>query len=260
MKRSGRFAGYARGRRAWALLPGLALSLLAFPARAVGPGGSEDLLSRPVVLLLAIAAVSLLPFVFMAATAFVKISTVLQIARSALGTQGVPSNVVVMALAGCLTLLAMAPVGSRMQERAAPLLENRALSTTDLVSKGVSAVVPPLIDFWKANATPRQKQRFFELARAARPPAERDRVQPDDLTLLLPAFIVSELERAFALGVAVFLPFLVIDLVVGNLLLALGMQMVSPTQVSLPFKLLLFVAVDGWGLLAQALVLGYAPG
>ena len=82
----------------------------------------------------------------------------------------------------------------------------------------------------------------------------------DDLTVLVPAFVVTELLEAFALGFALYLPFLIIDLVVSNVLLALGMQMTSPNQVSLPFKLLLFVAIDGWGLLAQVLVTGYKPG
>ena len=82
-------------------------------------------------------------------------------------------------------------------------------------------------------------------------------MQRDDLTVVVPAFVVSELLAAFALGFAIYLPFLVIDLVVANVLLALGMQMLNPTQVSLPFKLLLFVAIDGWGLLAQTLVTGY---
>ncbi len=82
-------------------------------------------------------------------------------------------------------------------------------------------------------------------------------VSGDDLTVLVPAFVVTELTEAFAIGFLIYLPFLVIDLVVSNVLLALGMQMMSPTQVSLPFKLLLFVAIDGWGLLARSLVAGY---
>ena len=98
------------------------------------------------------------------------------------------------------------------------------------------------------------------MARSARQGAEREQVGREDLVVLIPAFVVSELTKAFALGFALYLPFLVIDLVIANVLLALGMQMLSPTQVSLPFKLLLFVAVDGWGLLAQTLVSGYRAG
>ena len=118
----------------------------------------------------------------------------------------------------------------------------------------------PIRDFLRANASGRERSRFYEIARAARPANERDRVGKDDFVILVPAFVVSELIAAFAFGFALYLPFLVIDLVVSNVLLALGMQMMNPTQVSLPFKLLLFVAIDGWGQLAQALVTGYRVG
>jgi type III secretion protein R len=123
-----------------------------------------------------------------------------------------------------------------------------------------SATAEPLRAFLKANASERERGRFFEIARAARPEPERAAVGRDDLVILVPAFVVTELLEAFALGFALYLPFLVIDLVVSNVLLALGMQMMTPSQVSLPFKLLLFVAIDGWGLLAQALVTGYRTG
>jgi type III secretion protein R len=217
--------------------------------------------AEPISLLLALGALSLLPFAFMTVTAFVKISTVLQIVRGAIGAPNVPSNVIVMALAGTLTLLAMAPVGSRIAARAAPLIEpGREQSTSAWVLGFVDATREPIRAFLRENTTKREKGRFYEVARAARPVAERDAVGRDDLVVLVPAFVVSELIEAFALGFALYLPFLVIDLVVANVLLALGMQMLNPTQVSLPFKLLLFVAVDGWGLLAQALVSGYSAG
>jgi type III secretion protein R len=208
------------------------------------------------VILLALAA--LLPFAFMTLTAFVKISTVLQIVRGAIGAQNIPSSTVIMALAGALTLLAMAPVSTRIEQRARPLFEPGAERDTGAwVIALAAATREPIRDFLRANATLREKGRFFEIARAARPASERDHVDRDDFVILVPAFVVSELIAAFALGFALYLPFLVIDLVVSNVLLALGMQMMNPTQVSLPFKLLLFVAVDGWGQLAQALVTGY---
>jgi type III secretion protein R len=221
-------------------------------------GGVDDFLSRPIVLVVALALVSLLPFAFMTVTAFVKIATVLQIVRSAIGAQNVPSNSVVMALAAALTLIAMAPVGERIVARATPLLAGKAtLETVVLVEKGIDAVREPMRDFLKSNASETERARFLDVARSARSPEERTSVGPDDLTVLVPAFVVTELTEAFAIGFLVFLPFLVIDLVVSNVLLALGMQMMSPTQVSLPFKLLLFVAIDGWGLLARSLVAGY---
>ena len=219
----------------------------------------DDVLGRPIALVVALALVSLVPFVFMGVTAFVKISTVLQIVRSAIGAQSVPSNTVIMALATALTLIAMAPVGQRILDRAMPLVNNRTAKddTTALIEKGIEAVREPMRDFLKNNASEKERGRFLVVAKNARPEAERAKVGADDLSVLVPAFVVTELTEAFAIGFLVFLPFLVIDLVVANVLLALGMQMLNPTQVSLPFKLLLFVAIDGWGLLAQALVSGY---
>jgi type III secretion protein R len=220
--------------------------------------GVDDLLSRPIVLVVALAIFSLLPFAFMTVTAFVKIATTLQIVRGAIGAQGVPSSTVIMALSGALTLLAMAPVGDRILARTAPLFSAKeGTDTVTLVREGIAAVREPMRDFLRANASDTERARFLGVARDSRTADERERVGPDDLTVLVPAFVVSELTAAFAIGFLIYLPFLVIDLVVSNVLLALGMQMMSPTQVSLPFKLLLFVAIDGWGLLARSLVAGY---
>jgi type III secretion protein R len=224
---------------------------------ALGAASVDELLSRPLALVVALALVSLLPFVFMTLTSFVKISTVLQIVRGAVGAQNVPSGAVVMALSAALTLLAMAPLGARILERAAPLWEGKAKDTTTLVTGFVDATRDPLRSFLHANASERERARFFDVAKKARPEAERAEVGIDDFVVLVPAFVTSELYEAFALGFAIYLPFLIIDLVIANVLLALGMQMLSPTQVSLPFKLLLFVAIDGWALLSQALVSGY---
>jgi type III secretion protein R len=240
----------------------VALSVLAPSARAA-PLAADDqaLLSSPLGLIVLLGVAAILPFAFMTLTAFVKISTVLQIVRGAIGAQNVPSNVIVMALAGSLTLLAMAPLGSRVMERAEPLLSGeRDRATGAWVVELIGAAREPVRGFLKANATARERGRFYDVARAAREPADRERVGRDDLVVLIPAFVITELIEAFALGFALYLPFLVIDLVVANVLLALGMQMLSPTQVSLPFKLLLFVAVDGWGLLSEALVTGYRLG
>jgi len=199
----------------------------------------DDLLGKPIALVVALVLVSLVPFVFMGVTAFVKISTVLQIVKSAIGAQSVPSNTVIIALATALTLIAMAPVGQRIFDRAMPLVQNRTAKddTTTLIEKGIDAVREPMREFLKNNASEKERTRFLVVAKNARNEVE--------------------LTEAFAIGFLVYLPFLVIDLVVANVLLALGMQMLNPTQVSLPFKLLLFVAIDGWGLLAQALVSGY---
>ncbi len=243
--------------RRWAL--GAAVFFAPAVAFAQGKDGApDDLLGRPLALVVALALVSLLPFAFMTLTAFVKISTVLQIVRGAIGAQNVPSNTVIMALAGALTILAMSPVGSRIHDRAKPLFEGDKVADTSAFVKGaLDATREPLRDFLKANASERELTRFYEIAKAARPEPERKDVGRHDLVIVIPAFVVTELIEAFAIGFAIYLPFLIIDLVVSNVLLALGMQMMNPTQVSLPFKLLLFVAIDGWGLLAQALVTGY---
>ena len=222
------------------------------------PTPPGDALSRPLFLVVVLALVSLLPLVFMATTAFVKISTVLQIARNAIGAQNVPSNTVILALAAVLSAVAMAPVGSAIVARGAPIVaKSGELDTPTLVAECVGAVSDPLRTFLVKNASPRETTRFLTLARASRPKEMRDAVQPRDFAVIVPAFIVSELNRAFALGVAIFLPFLVLDLVVANVLVAAGLASLSPAQVSLPLKLLLFLAVDGWGLLARALMLGY---
>jgi type III secretion protein R len=231
--------------------------MFAPPATAPAPA-LGDALARPLLLVVVLAIVSLLPLIFMATTAFVKISTVLQIAKSALGAQSVPSNTVVLALAAVLSAVAMAPLGSAIAARGAPILARaQTADTPTLIVEGVAAIAEPLRGFLRANATPKETARFLGLARATRPEETRAEVTERDFAVIVPAFLVSELDRAFALGVAIFLPFLVLDLVVANVLVAAGLASLSPAQVSLPLKLLLFLAVDGWGLLARSLVLGY---
>jgi type III secretion protein R len=219
---------------------------------------ADELLAHPLALVVALAVFSLLPFAFMAVTSFVKIATVLQIVRGAIGAQGIPSSTVIMALSASLTLMAMAPVGDKILARAGPLLSAKTTpDATSLIEHGVDAVREPMRDFLRANASEGERSRFLDVAKHARPEADRAAVGADDLTVLIPAFVVTELTEAFAVGFLIYLPFLVIDLVISNLLLALGMQMMSPSQVSLPFKLLLFVTTGGWGLLARSLVSGY---
>lgn len=213
------------------------------------------LLGRPLSLVLVLSLVGLLPFAFMALTSFVKIATVLQIVRGAIGADSVPSSAVVLALSAALTLIAMAPVGSRIAERLEPLLAANAADPSALISGAIEAVREPLRGFLSNNASAKEKQRFLRLAQKRRAPGVE--VNETDLMVVVPAFLVTELLEAFTLGFAIYLPFLVIDLVVANVLVGLGMQMMNPNQISLPFKLLLFVAADGWGLLAEALVTGY---
>ena len=216
----------------------------------------------PLVTIVALGALTLMPFVFMTTTSFVKISVVFSILRNALGTGQIPSGTVITALAAILTLYVMAPVGVEIATATAPAVERidrrDPLTTTDAVFDAVELGVEPLRAFLVRNTGAREHVMFYDLAREARPPEQRDSVGRDDLLVIAPAFVVTELSEAFQIGFLVFIPFLIVDLVIANVLLALGMHMLNPTQVSMPFKLLLFVLVDGWFLLARALVLGYA--
>ena len=215
---------------------------------------NADVLGRPLATVLVLALVGLLPFAFMALTSFVKIATVLSIVRGAIGAQSVPSGTVVLALSAALTLIAMAPVGTKVAERLQPLLARSLSDPSELIANTIDAVREPLRGFLAGNSSAKERERFVNLARKK---AGGANVSDTDFMVVVPAFLVTELLEAFALGFAIYLPFLVIDLVVANVLLGLGMQTLNPNQISLPFKLLLFVAADGWGLLAESLVTGY---
>lgn len=217
--------------------------------------------SQPVITLVLVGALALVPVVLMTTTSYVKIQVVFSILRNALGAGDVPSGTVVAALAAILTLYVMAPVGGQIADAAGPVAErldpNDPLGDLELVAELFRVGVEPLRGFLDRNAGDREQALFLELARDARPD-DPDGVAERDLLVLLPSFLVTELTEAFQIGFLVFLPFLVVDLVVGNVLMSLGMHMLDPTKVSMPFKLLLFVLVDGWYLLARALVVGYS--
>jgi type III secretion protein R len=154
----------------------------------------------------------------------------------------------------------MAPVGSAISERLEPSLSGKIADPAELAMSTVNAIREPIQKFLGDNASQRELDRFFELAKNARSADQREAVTRGDFSVVLPAFLVSELVAAFLLGFAIFLPFLVVDLVVANVLVALGLSQLNAIQVSLPFKLLLFVAADGWGLLSETLVSGYRFG
>ena len=211
---------------------------------------------------LALLLLGAIPLIFVTTTSFVKISVVFSVLRNALGTGQIPSGTVITALSLILTLYVMAPVGAAMMEAAAPsataIDPSAPLAHPSDLLTTIRAGIEPLRAFLIHNAGERERGLFLELARDARPDAQRADVEANDLLVVAPAFIVTELAEAFQLGFLIYLPFLVVDLVIANVLVALGLTSLSPTQVSLPFKLLLFVLVDGWYLLARALVLGYA--
>jgi type III secretion protein R len=234
-------------------------------APLVGTALATDagLATRPLMLFLAIAALSLLPFVLLLMTSFVKIAVVLSVLKSAFGTSQIPPSQVVTGLAIILTLFVMAPTGMRMFQSVEPLLGQGA-GTELLSGQSVQALAAatakakePLRDFLLKHAGPKDRAVFHSLALRMRTPEERVGISERDFLIVVPAFLTSELRRAFEIGFLLFVPFLVVDMVIANLLLALGMHMLSPTTVSLPFKLLLFVLADGWQLLLRGLVESY---
>jgi type III secretion protein R len=225
---------------------------------------SAALASRPVSLLLVMAGLSLIPFVLLLMTSFVKVAVVLSILKGALGTPSVPPGQVVTGLALILTLFIMAPTGERMFRAVEPMLATRAASaelgspqSLALLASAGERAKEPLREFLLRHASARDRGTFLGLAQRLRAPAERAGLTDRDLQVVVPAFLSSELRRAFEIGFLLFIPFLIIDLVISNLLLALGMHMLSPTTVSLPFKLLLFVIADGWSLLLRGLIESY---
>jgi type III secretion protein R len=219
---------------------------------ALPPPGT-GLADHPAQLLVLMAALAALPVALVTLTSFLKMVVVLSVTRSALGAPQLPPSSAVTGLALLLTVVVMSPVAEaswRLARAVPPGGVERTL-------EAAAAAGEPLRGFLGRLARPDDRATFLDLARRARPPGEREAVRETDFAVLAPAFVVSELRRAFAIGFLVFLPFLVVDLLVANVLLALGLTQLSPSSVALPFKLLLFVAVDGWKLLARGLVAGY---
>lgn len=209
---------------------------------------------RPAEMLVVLALLAVLPAALVMLTSFLKISVVLSIARSALGAPQVPPTTAVTGLALVLTFLVMAPVAEDAAAAAREAPPERGVAGS---LAALERAAGPLRTFLARHARADDRAAFLDVAvrlRGARGPAPSE----GDLAVLAPAFVVSELRRAFTIGFLVFVPFLVVDLVVSNVLLALGLTQLSPSSVALPFKLLLFVAVDGWKLLARALALSYA--
>jgi type III secretion protein R len=208
---------------------------------------------RPAELLVLLGAMALAPVILVTLTSFLKMAVVLSITRSALGAPQVPPSTAVTGLALLLTVVVMSPVADDAWARARSV----PAGGVDRTLEAAAAAAEPVRDFLARFARRDDRDMFLELARRARPAARRVDVTDRDVAVLAPAFVTSELRRAFTIGFVVFLPFLVVDLLAANVLLALGLTQLSPTSVALPFKLLLFVAVDGWKLLARGLVLGY---
>jgi flagellar biosynthesis protein FliP len=212
-------------------------------------GGSA---STSITLILAITVLSVAPSVLLLATSFTKIIVVLGITRNALGLPTSPPNQVLTGLALFLTLFVMGPVFGDINEVAVQPYMDGAIST----SQAYDAGVVPLRDFLLGNTREDELKLMIGLS-GEEAPANAEEVS---MTTLIPAFVLSELKSAFIIGLVIFIPFLVLDMLVSASLMSMGMMMVPPTIVSLPFKLLLFVVVDGWSLITTALVGSYGGG
>jgi type III secretion protein R len=214
--------------------------------------------SDPVTVALFIASLSLLPMLLICTTSFLKTSVVLMIARNAMGVQQVPPAMALYAIAMMLTVFAMAPTFLQMSDAINTLNQERAYGTRQpSLIDTVGRVAEPLRGFMLKYAKEDEREIFLEKAKQLWPKKAADEATSRDFVILVPSFIVSELQAGFQMGFLIYIPFLVIDLIVSNLLLALGMQMVSPMTVSLPLKLFLFVTVDGWGKLLNAILNTY---
>ncbi|MFN8548419.1 MAG: type III secretion system export apparatus subunit SctR [Candidatus Eisenbacteria bacterium] len=217
--------------------------------------------SSPITLVLVLGALSLAPFLVIMLTSFVKISVVLSILRNAIGTQQIPPNQVVTGFAFVLTIFIMIPVAQQVYHAAnlnysdAPMMSER---TVHDLFEGARRGKEPVREFLDRHIHNDDRVLFTQLAQQLQGSAY-PQIDPRGFQVLIPGFVTSELKEAFLVGFILFIPFLVIDMVVANILMALGMMMLSPTTISLPFKLLLFVLIDGWTLVIKGLVMDYIP-
>lgn len=211
---------------------------------------------NPIYLIAGLAILGLGPFLLMMVTSYVKIVVVTSLVRNALGVQQVPPAMVMNGLAIILSIFIMAPVimstGDIIKEMQIPTNPQPAeiLSLIDKAS-------PPLRKFLADNASETVVNMFMNTAKRIWPKERHHLISKDNLLILVPSFTISELTKAFQIGFLLYLAFVTIDLIISNILLAMGMMMVSPTTISLPFKLLLFVTLDGWLKISQGLLLSY---
>lgn len=221
----------------------------AAPAPAAAGGGQFLGLSTPMELLLFLTLLSLLPSILVMVTSFTRIVVVLSFLRQALGTPQVPPSQVVIGLALFTTFFIMSPVLDKIYDEAYVPYTKKQINAEDALSRASI----PLKEFMLRQTKEKELAFFLKLSKGERP------AKPMDLPLkvVVPAFAVGELNRAFEIGFLIFLPFLVIDMVVSSILLSMGMMMLPPSMVSMPFKLLLFVLVDGWQLIIGSLVAGF---
>jgi len=212
---------------------------------------------NPLALAILLGAISLIPLLLMITTCFLKISMVMMLTRNAIGVQQVPPNMALYGIALAATLFVMAPVMDDMQTR----FKEKPVDTSsaERLENSLNYGIQPLTAFMSRNTDPDVFTHLTENAQKMWPKnlAQSVTTNHDNLLLLIPAFVLSELQGGFKIAFLIFIPFLVVDLVVSNVLLALGMQMVSPMTISLPLKILLFVMVSGWTRLLDGLFYSY---
>ncbi|KVE36790.1 type III secretion system export apparatus subunit SctR [Burkholderia sp. BDU5] len=215
-----------------------------------------NLFDQPLQLIAVLFALSILPLLVVLGTSFLKLSVVFALLRNALGTQQIPPNIALHGLALVLTMFVMAPVGLAIQDN---LAEHPVrIDAKDFAQQAEMTILAPYRAFLERNTAPDQVRFFADVGRRTWPEPYRNRIPDDSLIVLLPAFTVSQLIEAFKIGLLLFLPFIAIDLIVSNVLLAMGMMMVSPMTIALPLKLLVFVLIHGWEKLIGQLLLSFS--
>jgi type III secretion protein R len=214
-------------------------------------------LPDPLTLVALIVAFGIAPFAALMVTCYTKLVIVFGLLRTALGLQQTPPNMVLNGIAIILSIYIMAPIGMDV----ADTLHGRSFGAKGEGISDIMAVADaakaPLKEFLQKHTHERERQFFLDSATSVWPKARAAALRPDDFIVLVPSFTLSELTRAFQIGFIIYMVFVVVDLIVATVLLALGMAMISPTTISLPFKLLLFVMLDGWTRLIHGLVLSY---
>jgi flagellar biosynthetic protein FliP len=229
-----------------AALPALAASQEPLSLLGISAGKAGTTLSAPMQIVILLTLMTVLPAALMAITPFLRITIVLHFLRQALGTQSTPSNQVLIGLAMFLTIVIMQPVAAEMYHQGWEPLEAGQITTTQAMDQAAK----PLHNFLIRFAREKDVKLFVEISHAPAPRTSADL----DLKILIPAYILSELKAGFQIGAVLFLPFLVIDLVVASVTLSVGMMQLPPAMISAPFKILLFVLVDGWSLVIGSLM------
>jgi len=199
----------------------------------------------------------LMPIVLMMATSYVKIVVVISLVRNALGVQQIPPQIVINGLAMILTLFIMAPVANDMGKLIEQESEHFSEIQPTQILEVARRVSPPLKKFLLANTDERVSNMLINTSDRIWPKELKGTAKKEDWCVMLPAFTITELTKAFQIGFVLYLAFIALDLIISNILLAMGMMMVSPMTISLPFKLLLFVTLDGWLKITQGLILSY---